>query len=318
MGEFRSSWIEIPVMTRVGGARKAAVWVLCVGLLALGTGSVFAQSSGPANVAPNNPVWVAAKELYDRTEYTQAIAFLEGKAVKDAPSIQLLGQAYFMNGDYKKASDVLERAAIAAPTSSDAAMWLGRAFGRRAETSSPFTAPGFASKSRQMLEKAVMLDPGNREALGDLFDYYLEAPGFLGGGEPKAEALAAKVAKQDPAEGHYYQALLADRRKQYDNAEQHFRDALELAPKQVGRFLDLAKFLATRGKTSESEALFDQAAKVAPEEPRVLFERASLYIKEHRKLGEARKLLEQYLKSPLKPNDPSRHDAEELLKKTGA
>ena len=36
-----------------------------------------------------------------------------------------------------------------------------------------------------MFERAVALDPANREAVGDLFDYYLGAPGFLGGGANK-------------------------------------------------------------------------------------------------------------------------------------
>ena len=33
------------------------------------------------------------------------------------------------------------------------------------------------------------LDPNNREAVANLFEYYLEAPGFLGGGVEKAEAV---------------------------------------------------------------------------------------------------------------------------------
>jgi hypothetical protein len=49
-----------------------------------------------------------------------------------------------------------------------------------------------------------------------------------------------------------------------------------------------------------------------------MFDRASVYIKENRDLDEARKLLEQYLKSPLTPDDPPRERAEALLKKLGA
>jgi tetratricopeptide (TPR) repeat protein len=262
--------------------------------------------------------WTHARELYQRTRYEESLAVLVALHGKDASTLQLIGQNYFMLGEYKKATDFLERAVAAAPNSSACFLWLGRAYGRRAETSSPFTAPGYASKARQMFERAVALDPSNREALGDLFDYYLEAPGFLGGGEGKAEALAAKVAQRDPAEGLYYQAQLEDRRKQYDSAEQHLRRAVELAPRQAGRVIDLAKFLSTRGRTRESDALFEQAAKIAPESPQVLFERAQAYIKSGRNLDEARKLLERYLRSPLTPNDPPRSEAEALLKKIGA
>ena len=136
-----------------------------------------------------------------------------------------------------------------------------------------------------MFERAVALDPANREAVGDLFDYYLGAPGFLGGGANKAEALAAKVAQRDPAEGHYYQAQLDEHRKEYDSAEQHLRTAVELAPRQVGRVIDLAKYLASAGRTKESDALFEQAERIAPENPRVIFERASAYVKSGPKSG---------------------------------
>ena len=162
------------------------------------------------------------------------------------------------------------------------------------------------------------LDPANKEAVGDLFDYYLGAPGFLGGGSNKAEALAANVAQRDPAEGHYYQAQLDERRKEYDSAEQHLRTAVELAPRQAGRIIDLAKYLAKRGKAKESDALFDQAEQIAPQNPRVIFERAAVYVNGGRNLEQARRLLERYLRAPITPNDPPRSEAEALLRKIGA
>jgi Flp pilus assembly protein TadD len=223
-----------------------------------------------------------------------------------------------MLGEYKKATEVLEKAVVLEPDNAECLHWLGRAFGRRAETGSPFTAPGYASKARQMFEKAVALDPSSKEATGDLLDFYLEAPGFLGGGMRQAQELVARIAQTDPAEGHYAQALLDDKRKQYDDAEQHLRRAVELAPRQAGRVLELAKYVAKRGRVKESEALFDQAMQMAPNSPKMLFERAATYIKEGRNLENARELLERYIRSPLTPNDPPRERAEALLKKTGS
>ena len=262
--------------------------------------------------------WTRAHELYLRTEYRESLAVLLPLPNRDAAALQLMGQDYFMLGEYRKATEFLEQAAARDSANAECLLWLGRAYGRRAETSSPFTAPGYASKARQMFERAVALDPANREAVGDLFDYYLGAPGFLGGGQNKAEALAAKVALRDPAEGHYYQAQLDDRRKQYDSAEQHLRTAIELAPRQANRFVDLAIFLAMRGRAKESDALFAEAERIAPENPKLLFERAQTYIKGGRNLEEARRLLRRYLQAPLTPNDPPKSEAEALLKKIGA
>jgi len=259
--------------------------------------------------------WVRAHDLYQRTEYNQSLVQLLPLSPKDAATLQLMGQNYFMLGEYKKATDSLEKAAALAPDDAQCLLWLGRAYGRRAETSNPFSAPGYATKARQMFEKAVALDPSNKEAFGDLFDFYLDAPGFLGGGHNKAEALAARVSQTDPAEGLYLQAQIDDRRNQYDAAEQKLRKALEIAPTQPGRFLELAKFLAKRGRFAESEAMFEEAARLSPNNPHQMFDRASLYIKQRRNLAEARALLERYLRLPLTPNDPPRDRAELLLKK---
>jgi tetratricopeptide (TPR) repeat protein len=264
-----------------------------------------------------SPEWTRAHELYLRTDYRESLAVLLPLANRDAAALQLMGQDYFMLGEYRKASEFLEQAAVRDSANAECALWLGRAYGRRAETSGPFTAPGYASKARQMFERAVALDPANRDAVGDLFDYYLGAPGFLGGGQNKAEALAAKVALRDPAEGHYYQAQLDDRRKQYDSAEQHLRRAIELAPRQASRFVDLAKFLAMHGRAKESDVLFAEAEGIAPENPKLLFERAQAYIKGGRNLDEARRLLRRYLRGPLTPSDPPKSEAEALLKKIG-
>jgi len=134
----------------------------------------------------------------------------------------------------------------------------------------------------------------------------------------KAESLAQMILKQDQAEGHYAQGLVAEKRKEYDTAEQQFRRAWELAPRQVGRVLVLARYLASHGRVKESDALFEQAARMAPNSPRVMFDRADAYIHERRDLEEARKLLEQYLQMPLTPEDPPKERAQALLKKLGA
>jgi tetratricopeptide (TPR) repeat protein len=277
--------------------------------------AIFACSVAVAATAPE---WDQAHDLYQRTEYQRSLAVLLPLQQRDAATLQLIGQNYFMLAEYKKATEFLEKAVALEPNHPQSLLWLGRAFGRRAETSGPFTAPGYAHKARQMFERSVALDPSNKDATGDLLDFYLTAPGFLGGGLHKAQELVARIAQSDPAEGHYAQAQLDDRRKEYTAAEEHLRRAAELAPRQVGRLLDLANYVSKRGRIKESDALFEQAMRMAPDNPKVLFERADAYIKERRNLEEARALLERYLHSPLTPSDPPRERAEALLKKTGS
>ena len=255
-----------------------------------------------------------AEELYNKTDYQESLALLQEVPEPRAASYNLIGRDYFMLGEYKKATEAFQKAFALEPSNSVHAHWLGRAFGRRAETSSPFLAPMHASKARQYFEQAVALDPGNAEAMNDLFDYYLQAPGFLGGGYDKAEQIAKRIAARNEAEGHFAEAQLADRRRQYDTAEEQLRRAMELAPHQVGRVIDLARYLAKRGRVQESEATFDKALQVAPNSPKVFFARARAYIEGKRNLDKAKDLLIQYLRSDLTPDDPPREEAEKLLK----
>ncbi|HTB13004.1 MAG TPA: tetratricopeptide repeat protein [Bryobacteraceae bacterium] len=270
------------------------------------------------NLPAATPEWTRANNLYLQTEYQQSLAILQAAPEKDAAALQLTGQNFFMLGEYKKASDSFEKAAALDPNNAKLTHWMGRAYGRRAETANPFSAPGLASKTRQMFEKAVELDPTDKDALGDLLDYYLDAPGFLGGGMHKAEMLAQMILKEDPAEGHYAQGLVADKQKEYATAEQQFRRAVELGPRQVGHILVLARYLANHDHVKESDALFEQAARMAPNNPRVMFDRAATYIREKRDLDTARKLLEQYLEAPLTPEDPPRQRAMAMLKQLGS
>lgn len=256
-----------------------------------------------------------AEELYQHTDYQGSLKVLQAIKSPDAEAYCLMGRNYLMMGNFKRATDYFQKAAALNPKNSDYALWLGRAWGRRAETASPFTAPYAASNARKYFELAVQLDPHNGEATGDLFDYYLNAPGFLGGGLDKAAALAKLIEKNDAAEGHFAAAQLADRRKQFDTAEDQLRRAVELAPRQVGRVLDLARYLAKQGRVQESDAAFAEAQKIAPDSPKVLYTRAKTYVETKRNLEQAKALLRKYLQSNLTPEDPPREEAEKLLQK---
>jgi Flp pilus assembly protein TadD len=256
-----------------------------------------------------------ALELYNRTDYPAAIAILQHSG-QDPRSLRLLGQAYFMDGQFVKATDSLENAAALAPGDSMIQTWLGRAWGRRAETSFALTAVGYATKTRDAFEKAVQFDPSNGEAVNDLFDFYLQAPGLVGGGTEKARRLLPLIEKIDPAEVHFAQARIDEKGKNFDKAESELRRAAELAPRSVGRVIDLAKFMARRGHFDQSDRFFQQAETLAPDAPRILYARADTLIHTQRNLTAARELLKKYLAATnLTPDDPSRWEATRLLKK---
>ena len=256
-----------------------------------------------------------ARKLYNSTDYAKSLQVLQAITAKDGAAYELIGRNYYMQADYKRASESLEKAVAADPASSEYEMWLARAYGRRAETSSPFTAPGHASQARQHFEKAVQLNPRNLEALSDLFEYYLAAPGFLGGGFQKAAATAARIAALDVAEGRLAQARLAENKKDFRAAEEQLRQAVAAAPQQIGRLIDLARFLASQGRHQEAEQVFTRAESTFPDNVALLYARADTYIKHGKNLKLATELLKRYLSLKLTVDDPPRSDAEKLLRK---
>jgi tetratricopeptide (TPR) repeat protein len=256
-----------------------------------------------------------ARKLYERGSYRAAIDALTpaAKAGSDAEALAWLGKSRYMLGDYKGAVEALEQAVSLDAGKSEYFQWLGRSFGRRAESANPLMAAGLATKTRQNFEKAVELDPRNYAAMMDLLEYYLEAPGFMGGGLEKAEGLARRM-RGSPADYNFALARLAEKKKDLKGAEEHYRRAAEAAPKEVSRLLDLGRFLAKQGRYDDSEAALAQAEKLSPNAPRILYERANAYIRANQNRERAKQLLEKYVGSNPGPNDPPVTDARKLLK----
>lgn len=260
------------------------------------------------------PPFDGATAAYAKADVDRVISLYRQSPPASAQDHALLGKAFFLKGDFKAAADALDAATKAEPNSSEYTLWLGRATGRRAESASPFAAPGLAVQTRKLFEKAVELDPKSPEALTDLFLYYLNAPGFLGGGESKAEALIPKVRAIAPAQAHHLAAQLAEHRKDAKAAEEAYKKAVEAATGEPGRSIDLARFYARQRRFDEADALFGKIAQANPDYPPLLFARAETLIESNRK-AEARPLLERYLKAPLTPDYPPRYEAQKLLAK---
>jgi tetratricopeptide (TPR) repeat protein len=103
------------------------------------------------------------------------------------------GTALYEKEDYYSAKDIFEKLVALEPKNSNFHHWLGKCYGRIAETVSWLKAISMAKKTRKEFEKAVELDEKNYNALEDLMQYYLEAPGFLGGSKKKANEIKKQL-----------------------------------------------------------------------------------------------------------------------------
>ena len=266
-------------------------------------------------LAGGNAEFERAEEQYQRTDYAAVFKTLLAYSPKTAAVDALIGKSYYMDGQFKNSAAYFAAAVAEDPSNSTYFDWLGRAYGQRAEQASFLTALPLAVKTRESFERAVALDSRNLEALGDLFEYYLQAPGVVGGGIDKAERIAGRISELSEPEAHYVRARIAEKRNRLAEAESEYRKARELAPDQVGRLLDLAAFLSNQGRVRESDELFEMAGQAAPQSPKVMFARASAYVHARRNLPAAERLIQQSAQLPHTPDDPTRLDLARLVRR---
>ena len=108
-------------------------------------------------------------------------------------SLEKQAYTYYANKHYPEAISLFEELAAKAPDNAAYHHMLAKSYGREAEQAGWFKAIGYAKKTRDNLEKAMILDGQNIDILTDMMDYYRQAPGFLGGDKKKAAEIERKI-----------------------------------------------------------------------------------------------------------------------------
>jgi tetratricopeptide (TPR) repeat protein len=218
----------------------------------------------------------------------------------DAASYSLLARAYLTLQRWDDAIAAGQKAVALEPGNSEYHLWLGRAYGEKADHSSWATALGLARKTRDEFERAVALNSRNAAARSDLAEYYIEAPSFLGGNKDKAlaEAEALRNLGHAPA-AHWIHAKIAENNKDYLRAEQELRRGIEASHQDPSTMLDLASFYRRRGRLNDAEALVSQAVQAAAttQHSRILYNGAELLYRAGRNFSGALEMLRNYISS---------------------
>ena len=143
------------------------------------------------------------------------------------------GKQAFLAGDSEKAADLFEQAVKLQPNNADYLYWLGNAYGRQAQKANIFKQASLAGKTRDAFEKASRLDPNNLDVRSALIDYYMMAPGIVGGSEQKALAQAGEIRKRDPILGHRAFARVYSLQKKPDLARQEYLTGIREQPQSA-------------------------------------------------------------------------------------
>ncbi len=202
-----------------------------------------------AVIPPPEAILDQAVQLYQKGEYGRAVKMLtpmEKKRDATPEMIFWLAKSYLKSREWDKAVAAMEKVVAMEPASAEYHLWLGRAFGARAEN----RVFGFNDARRLLKEfrKACELDPSDIGIRFDLLEFYAQAPGIVGGGEEKAWAEAEAIAKLDPAVGYTARATIYERKEKWDLAEREYREAIQKYQEQPNVHKDLAQFLFSRGE----------------------------------------------------------------------
>jgi tetratricopeptide (TPR) repeat protein len=225
-------------------------------------------------------------------------------APNDAASYNFLCRAYFAVSNWDRAISACEKAVTLAPNNSEYHLWLGRTYGEKADASSFFTAAGLAKKVRTEFERAVALDPKNAVGRTDLAEFYLEAPGIVGGGQDKARAQAEALAKLDPVKAHWVNGRLAEKNKDTSTAEREYRVAIEESHGAASAWLNLALLYRNGKRFDEMQDALKHVANAPIDRPDVLMDAASTLLRTNRDLPFAAQLVQRYLASPTVEQNP--------------
>jgi tetratricopeptide (TPR) repeat protein len=263
-------------------ARGGAFARLLVGILWLTPGSVAASET---------PQTLLAAGRVD-----QALQTLDHQ-VPTADSYNLVCRAHFELEAWDAAISACEKAVALEPNNSVYHLWLGRAYGEKADRSIFFKAIGLAKKLRIEFERAIELDPGNWRARTDLAEFYLEAPAIVGGGRDKARVQAAKLTPLNPAIAHWVSARIAEKENDPDTAEREYRAAIDASHGGAFAWLNLAGFYRHTSRFDEMEQALRTMESRPLDRPGALVDGAGLLLRTSRDYPMAVRFLRRYIDS---------------------
>ncbi|MGA2426520.1 MAG: tetratricopeptide repeat protein [Terriglobales bacterium] len=250
-------------------------------------------------IAALTPAWAdSAKDMLVAGRVDEAIAQLNGRlssAAADADSTNLLCRAYFALDDWDRAESSCKKAVALDPDNSRFHLWLGRVYGEKADRANVLAAAILAGKVRGEFERAVQLNPQDIDARLDLAEFYIEAPGIVGGGEAKAREQAQSVATVNPGREHWIYARIAEKKKDVAGAEREYHQYIDLSHSDAEAWLNLALFLRRQNRPAEMEQAIVKLSQSPMPKLDVLVEAAEMLYRGGRSYPFATELLHRYL-----------------------
>jgi tetratricopeptide (TPR) repeat protein len=239
---------------------RGGFWIeaaLCCALSALSAAAFASMPQDRAN---------AIRAALNRGQADAALQMLDAALKsdpKDAEALNFRCRVYYSEERWDDAIGSCGQAVQIAAGNSSYHMWLGRAYGKKAQQLSLMAAYKMARLLRVEFETAASLDPKNGEALSDLGEFYAEAPAIVGGGYGKAEAVARQLDGFSPIRALELRAQIAEEKKDYAGAEKLLRAKIGASNSAAQAWMDLGSFYERRQRWDEMLTALKTGAEAA-------------------------------------------------------
>jgi tetratricopeptide (TPR) repeat protein len=245
---------------------------------------------------------LAAAESKSRPASTPAPP---AESPKDARAANELGRTLLAGGDTARAVEWFEKSVSLEPENAEYHVWLGRGYGYQAMRASVLKQPGLARKVRREFETASRLDPDNLEARFALIEFYVRAPGILGGSLEKARSEAGEIRKRNALEGHRASGRIAELRKEPDQALEEYRQALAEFPESAEPSYWIGAFYARRSDYANAFEAYEKLLESDPGQMAVRYQIGRLASISGQNLELGEECLRRYLEHEPGPDEPS-------------
>lgn len=244
--------------------------------------------------------------LFETHKFAEARELLEPYAKEDRGGdvAYYLGRISMREQDFEKAVASLERAVQFQPESSEYHHWLGRAYGQKAIRASLLKQPFLAKKVKAHFERAVTLDPSNLDARFDLEEFYLVAPGIMGGSAEKATEQAREIRKRDTLRGYRAYGRIYEQQKELERAQQEYARALREYPQKADPYYWMSFHYQRRKDYSKAFELLEKLLKEDPSQVGAYYAIARTALVSGERLDRAEECLELYLQKEPGKDDP--------------
>ena len=249
-----------------------------------------------------------AVRLFEARQVTQARPLLEA-AVREDPSDAraafYLGRALLSADEVDKAVEWIEKAVALDGGQVEYHLWLGRAYGSKAMRASVFQQPSLAGRVRREFERASALDPDNLEARFGLVEFYLRAPGVMGGSLAKAKEQAKQISARDPLQGHRAAGRVAEHEKRFDDEAQEYSAALRDFPESPEPHYWMADFYERRKDYARAFEIYEKLLEKRPEEWNACYQIGRIAVVSGERLDRGAECLTLYLSHTPGADEPS-------------